>query len=91
MLPKNRIAVSLNVSEVTPHVAIVFGCLSSEGIRRYMAVYFGVWYGWHHMTTSFNHINVQLAHPIREPVHITPTVVGVYRDWPGSSASNLYI
>ena len=22
---------------------------------------------------------------------ITPTVVGVYRDWPGSSASNLYI
>ena len=23
--------------------------------------------------------------------HITPTVVGVYRDWPGSSALNLYI
>ena len=22
---------------------------------------------------------------------ITPTVVGVYRDWPGSSALNLYI
>ena len=24
-------------------------------------------------------------------VHITSTVVGVYRDWPGSSALNLYI
>ena len=23
--------------------------------------------------------------------YITPTVVGVYRDWPGSSALNLYI
>ena len=68
-LARNRIAVSVNVPEVTPHVAIVFDCLSSEGIRRYIAVYFGVWYGWHHMTTSFNHINVQLVHPIRELVH----------------------
>ena len=23
--------------------------------------------------------------------HITPTVVGVYRDWPGSSASIIYV
>ena len=68
-LAKNRIAVSVHVPEVTPHVAIVFVCLSSEGIRRYIAVYFVVWYGWHHMTTSFNHINVQLVYPIREPVH----------------------
>ena len=27
----------------------------------------------------------------RRYVIITPTVVGVYRDWPGYSASNLYI
>ena len=24
-------------------------------------------------------------------IYITPTVVGVYRDWPGSSPLNLYI
>ena len=27
----------------------------------------------------------------RRGPNITPTVVGVYRDWPGSSALNLYI
>ena len=24
-------------------------------------------------------------------IYITPTIVGIYRDWPGPSASNLYI
>ena len=28
---------------------------------------------------------------LKETSSITPTVVGVYSDWPGSSALNLYI
>ena len=43
-LSKNRIAVSVHVPKVTPHVAIVFDCHSSERIRRYMAAYSGVGY-----------------------------------------------